>query len=92
MIAVICPFPPVTRLFMTCILRGTVFDAVTTCVRSRAGVEGVRGARQECDVDLVVTGGLGGIPQRTAKGSRDTIRDRKCKMTRAPVCFFHSLS
>jgi len=27
-----------------------------------ARVGGVRGARQECDVDLVVTCGLGGIP------------------------------
>ena len=41
-----------------------------------AGVEGVRGARQECDVDLVVTGGLGGKPQRTTKGSREAMRAR----------------
>jgi len=56
-----------------------------------AGVEGVRGARQECDVDLVITYEFRDIPHWTTKGSIDTIRVRKRKRTRTPGCFFFLL-
>jgi len=53
-----------------------------------AGVEGVSGARQECDIHLVITCGFGGILHWTTEGLSDTIRIRKRKRTRKLGCFF----